>query len=453
VLLQAKIHPLGPQKTSFEAKMPPTPSKRTSFEDISLQALKAAAHMEASGDGDKADFVRQLLHEHRTGVLQLVQSSEDNDGRARNAVGSIGGESCKDETSLSECVSYKKEGYCPDKSWYWYPTWMRDNCAETCGYCDSIDNGPRRLRRINNSAIADELVYAKTGSSTPLCMQGIWWMDQRGVHLPIPEDPSYKQRGPAAADELVMTFGSDWYTGPYDPVTKCITVPLYTGIEGHWAFMDQGEGKNKDAFGSNLVRMTLDFCFIGSAANDQLCDVGSVLDIQVKVNMATMFEDLLEEQVISLIDLARPTLNLLGFTSGSGSWQYVPKWIVSMSMIKTSWGWDRKSTLGPGFLRPKLPNSALKLLGMLFPATAVDNLSEILDGHAERSTMHYPVFQVVDGKGNKTSHWDAFLKFANTNTNCTKSTLECPMNRGNGTSLVPVLAAWQPYPQANTTTK
>merc|ERR1712232_763228 len=97
--------------------------------------------------------------------------------------------------------------------------------------------GPFKLKRIKNSEVATEMVYAKDGSPLPPCLQGIWWMDQRGRNLPIPEDPSYKQKGPVAQDELLVTWGLDtpasavWY-----PDSRCTPdVPVYGGIHGHWS--------------------------------------------------------------------------------------------------------------------------------------------------------------------------------------------------------------------------
>eukprot|EP00445_Apocalathium_hangoei_P040418 CAMPEP_0203978276 /NCGR_PEP_ID=MMETSP0359-20131031/102035_1 /ASSEMBLY_ACC=CAM_ASM_000338 /TAXON_ID=268821 /ORGANISM="Scrippsiella Hangoei, Strain SHTV-5" /LENGTH=313 /DNA_ID=CAMNT_0050916485 /DNA_START=30 /DNA_END=968 /DNA_ORIENTATION=+ len=45
---------------------------------------------------------------------------------------------------------------------------------------------------IKSVDIEQELSYARAGSVIPESFHGIFWMDQRGVHLPLPSDPGYK---------------------------------------------------------------------------------------------------------------------------------------------------------------------------------------------------------------------------------------------------------------------
>jgi hypothetical protein len=56
---------------------------------------------------------------------------------------------------------------------------------------------------------------------------------------------------------------------------------------------------------------------------------------------------------------------------------------------------------------------------------------------------HYPLFRIVDGDGQRTRHYDAYLRFANTDTDTNyveADPMSAPRNRGNGTSLVGVRA-------------
>ena len=120
--------------------------------------------------------------------------------------------------------------------------------------------GPFALHRIRNDQVEHELSYARTGSAIPASLHGIWWMDQRGVHLPQPSDPEYRQVVESSADELLVTWGDG---AGWDPATRCVgRVPIYGGAAGHWTFMDVSASGTSGVFSSALDnRAMLDFCF------------------------------------------------------------------------------------------------------------------------------------------------------------------------------------------------
>lgn len=85
----------------------------------------------------------------------------------------------------------------------------------------------------------------------------------------------------------------------------------------------------------------------------------------------------------------------------------IPWLAAHLSMKKTAWGWDRQTT-------------------------------SLVTGS---KVFHYPVFQIVDGLGRRTEHYDAYLNWANKDTLHTVEGFDSPINRGNGTSLVGRLSA------------
>lgn len=89
-----------------------------------------------------------------------------------------------------------------------------------------------------------------------------------------------------------------------------------------------------------------------------------------------------------------------------GVYWTVPWSAFHFTMVKTPWGWDRQTT-------------------------------SLLTGS---TIYHYPVFQIVDGNGKRTEHYDAYLKWANNDTTHTEEGFHTPINRGKGTSLVGRLA-------------
>lgn len=122
--------------------------------------------------------------------------------------------------------------------------------------------------------------------------------------------------------------------------------------------------------------------------------------------------------------------SIIALATGFNNWPkaidgYVSLPGVKYSMIKKSWGWDRESVAGPDarYLEERF-GVAFAFLGR---ATTV---------------CHYPLFQIVDGNGHRTEHFDAYLEWANTDfPECNHKpgvefNFTCPLNVGKGTSLV-----------------
>jgi len=260
------------------------------------------------------------------------------------------------------------------------------------------------LATIRNDEVEQELEYARTGSAIPETLHGIFWMDQRGKHLPIPSDPDYKQVCASAADELLVTFGE----GNWDPEELCfrdVSLPGGSPTKGHWTWMNEGwntrktwtDGWNRAWEGSKNENTRIEFCFSDSSLQ--------TIELVAYIKAGDWLENFAGYNLPETID---------GFIK-------LPRSVMSWNMRKKPWGWDRESVVGPD--ARKLRNV---LKGDLFQW--LDNVNII---------CHYPVFQVVDGNGERTEHYDAYLAWANTDfPECKESTFECPLANGNGTSLV-----------------
>jgi len=86
-----------------------------------------------------------------------------------------------------------------------------------------------------------------------------------------------------------------------------------------------------------------------------------------------------------------------------GLWIRVPWFGMHLTMTKMKWGWDRQTT-----------------------------------AFISNDVFHYPVFQIVDGEGKRTEHYEAYLKWANNQQSTDHPAT--PINNGEGTSLVGRLA-------------
>ena len=286
----------------------------------------------------------------------------------------------------------------------WWQLWEPCTCdAGWSGAC--CDRADYALHRIRNDAVEHELVYAKRGDLVPAVMHGIFWMDQRGVAPALTAaDPSYSQVGGTAADELLVSFGE----AEYNPLTRCSVVPLVGGRGGHWTFMDQtGKAESSTHADVTSVLLTLDFCFTSADYSE--------VNVGLRVKAGNFFEALTGSDLPDIVD---------GYVS-------IPSSIISLTMVKTEWGWDRITTAG----------SAVKLLSRQVLAAWKHVLplefAALLDGL--QTTYHYPVFQIVDGDGKRTRNYPAYLEWANKQTDVAytgPSDFEHALNRGNGTQLV-----------------
>eukprot|EP00931_Biecheleriopsis_adriatica_P009953 TRINITY_DN111046_c0_g1_i1.p1 TRINITY_DN111046_c0_g1~~TRINITY_DN111046_c0_g1_i1.p1 ORF type:complete len:459 (-),score=90.57 TRINITY_DN111046_c0_g1_i1:61-1437(-) len=401
-------------------------------------AASAAQRLKALGKNATAHLAQDLVEAYQNGLLKSHEALLSQFKVEQSWPTEMG--SCKDEALLASCLLYKRRGYCEKAPWWWqwhWPDWMEHNCAFTCGFCVPFSERSFSLKRIDNAMVANELVYATSASAAPKCVHGIYWMDQRGVSLPIPEDPGYKQEGRSAADELLVTFATaDTYSPAWNPQTRCFTNAVYGGKKGHWTFMDRGNGTS-DVFSSAYAgRLTIEFCFGSHIPVQTLCDLGSEIQLSMRVDVYAIFEGLQDEELDLLTQWLLSALEAAGFAR-DGYWVDVPHWIISLTMEKKTWGWDRVTTLGPSAIRSSLSQTVVDFLKLVLPAEFKEFFGD--KSLVELTTFHYPVFQVIDGDGKKTKYFDAYLTWANNDTNCTESSFNCQLNRGNGTSLIGVL--------------
>jgi len=260
-------------------------------------------------------------------------------------------------------------------------------------------------------------------------------MDQRGVSLPIPGDPTYPFHAVSAQDELLMSFGPDYNQEAWDPETQCfMPVPVYAGMLGHWSAMDQGNGSASINALPADFRLTLHFCFDGAKPQEQLCNIGSRININMRSNLLMLLalQTGVNPEVLDFI--LRLVLPILGFENGGSGFWITPNWLLQLYMLKTDWGWDRVTTVGPQIMR--MSESEKKFTRLILPA----HVQAFIDDVDKSSTFHYPLFQVIDGNGEKTKDFPKYLRFANNDTDCPQGgTFECPDNNGNGTSYVGVM--------------
>ena len=286
----------------------------------------------------------------------------------------------------------------------WWQLWKPCTCdAGWSGAC--CDRADYTLHRIQNDEVEDELVYARRGDPVPAVMHGIFWMDQRGVAPALTAaDPSYRQVGGTAADELLVSFGE----AEYNPHTRCSVVPVFGGGHGHWTFMDQtGHAVNSDHAAVASILLTLDFCFTSADYSE--------VQLGLRVKAGSFFEGLTGSDLPDIVD---------GYVS-------IPSSLISLTMVKTEWGWDRVTTAGLAVKR--LSSRVLAAWKHVLPS----EFAALLDGMA--TTYHYPVFQIVDGDGKRTGNYPAYLEWANRQTDAAytgPSDFEHALNRGNGTQLV-----------------
>ena len=169
------------------------------------------------------------------------------------------------------------------------------------------------LQRIKNDEVEYELPFANTSSELPEIMQGIYWMDQRGVSVKeglTAVDPDYRQVGGWAADELLVTFGE----ARWNPDTNCAG-PV-TAFGNGWTYMDQGGGRNQAWSRNRGTSHCLDFC--------SRSDSFEVIDIHMHTNFF-------------------------------GFWFRMPRFITHLMIKPTAWGLDRHTTAAFGLLHYHYP--------------------------------------------------------------------------------------------------
>uniref|UniRef100_A0A7S1LCF2 Uncharacterized protein n=1 Tax=Alexandrium catenella TaxID=2925 RepID=A0A7S1LCF2_ALECA len=243
--------------------------------------------------------------------------------------------------------------------------------------------------------------YARTGSPLPEAFHGIYWMDQRGRNVGRATTGSgYRQEGSVAADEFVVAFGD----ASWDAGRRCVTsVPVFGGQKGHWTWADQDGSLDNQFYNLNCgIQLAFDFC-----CKDRNCNE---IDILGHVNAQDTLEYLASPDFHGLgwagSLLMGPILWGLHWWNGHSEIFWLPTDAQSWHMIKKPWGYDRLTVMC---------SSCWSWL---------------------QTRYHYPLFQIVDGNGHRTQHYEAYLQFANQDTHAGSSSFAHPMNRGNGTSFV-----------------
>jgi len=248
--------------------------------------------------------------------------------------------------------------------------------------------------RVKNDEVEHTMAFAKTGSAYPPELHGIFWMDQRGTNMPIPGHEDYQQVCSVAADEILVSFGQ----GTWDPATRCVNgLSVYGSgpFKGMWSWLDDtGSGSSAWAgeINSNAV---YDFCYEGEE-----------ISVMAQTSVNSLFKAIFK-RVLTPIDL------VFG----------APAFVSDVRMVKKPWGWDRHTIVAGPLSR--LAKEAKKLIGQEWGG--IMGAAGFEDPNFE---CHYPVFQIVDGDGQRTQWYDAYLRYVNNQTNCTKSAFDCPPNIG-----------------------
>eukprot|EP00972_Heterocapsa_arctica_P019182 2830539-Heterocapsa_arctica.AAC.1 len=222
--------------------------------------------------------------------------------------------------------------------------------------------------------------YARTGSSIPKELHGIWWMDQSGFSS-VAKSPSYTFAF-MPFPELLVSFGEGGEDGTaYEQETRCVTpITIYGG--NRWTAPNTLAGRGGLAF-HQMLRNTLSFCFTN--------DTHEEVQIYQKVPapMASL----------GAVPLGPVAASLLGFYDAGDGYVWTPNSLMSMRMVKTPWGWDRVTTMLDTIQDVKAP--------FWHPEPLLNLLKEA----QRRAVAHYPLIQVVDGDGKRTKYYKEYLAF------------------------------------------
>jgi len=236
---------------------------------------------------------------------------------------------------------------------------------------------------VRHDEVENELSYAKAGSQIPEVFHGIWWMDQSGSKLP----PDYPfNMGPSA--EVLATWGDD---AVWQEDTLCVTpVPTFGGTVGHWTYYASKEGQGTlDMF--TKIRQIYHFCFTNESLQEAV--------IYWQINTGNTDSSKIMEAVKVLG----------GLETWNGSYILPPE-LFQFTITQYPWGLSRQSNIFSNRLRTDDPNRKI-LLDYIIP----DEIKNYFN-----TAQHYPVWQIVDGHGQRTENYEAYLKSV-TNPNGTSS--------------------------------
>merc|ERR1719210_1445100 len=97
-----------------------------------------------------------------------------------------------------------------------------------------------------------------------------------------------------------------------------------------------------------------------------------------------------------------------GFQDAGDGYLFLPQWMLDMRMVKKPWGWDRVSTVLTNSTQHHLSQEGVRELFDLLPEDLAIKLNFVA-----KHVYHYPVLQIVDGNGNRTEHYETYLKSVN----------------------------------------
>jgi len=262
---------------------------------------------------------------------------------------------------------------------------------------------------IKSVDVEQELSYARAGSVIPESLHGIFWMDQHGVHLPVPSDPGYKHVCNLSAPEILVSYGA----GGWNPETLCVEgLRQYGGppIGGQWTWFTQKGGKSASWASGEEWNAKYDFCFRDKTFQE--------IDVYVGVSVNKIMGERLG--------------NALGSWT-KDTYITVPRWINNVKMNKKPWGWDRETTIAPEAFRSVIKATFMEQFGTTL-GNAAESLMAVFSGYLQEDMMrngiacNYPVFQIIDGYGRRTEHFQAYLDWATNG--------RADINTGNGSQLV-----------------
>lgn len=344
------------------------------------------------------------------------------------------GTTCSDlKSEIADLTQNYKDHMCCPKHGGFEGKEIFDNVNGTLGWSpfSKKDKAEYGLVEIQNANVEHELNYAKTGSTTPSALHGIFWMDQRARWTEGYFNTGFTPAIHSASDEILVAFGESYY----NPKTKCINdLPVTTSgplppigtRNGHWTYMDDnGEGGNTIWDNNMDSGLKGSFCF---KQDGEGTNIGDIIELKMK---------------IKVFGINIP----------------IPHAFLKFEMVKTHFGFDRRTTFGPLTRHGLMRGMAQYILNFVCSSCSVRDEENQLMG-----AYHYPVYQIVDGNGiRQQPAYDAYLDFINTQTYgakctdkddvqgdtctaCTKqdyvvgecqSTVQHPLNHGNGTQLIP----------------
>eukprot|EP00933_Yihiella_yeosuensis_P061209 TRINITY_DN64022_c0_g1_i1.p1 TRINITY_DN64022_c0_g1~~TRINITY_DN64022_c0_g1_i1.p1 ORF type:complete len:396 (-),score=64.96 TRINITY_DN64022_c0_g1_i1:151-1338(-) len=289
-----------------------------------------------------------------------------------------------------------------------------EHCRRTCSGCIPFDEHIFHLKAVKADEVEHHMAYVKTGSETPANLQGIWWMDQFGFGvkelIPATSNYTFNFQG---TDEVLASFGD--HETQWQNDTRCVTpVSWFGGTQGHWAGFDNGNTTNKAWETLYKMHQSMSFCYSNSEETE--------IDIWIRIKPTGPLKAVLQ----------LPFMHQVGFTDAGQGYYWLPHGMMHLRMVKHPWGWDRISNAFHGWTR-EVSDEELQRKIRALPTAIQDAIKDLFT--MAQTTLHYPVFQIVDGNGKRTKAYQTYLDFINNKSAATEGFNEKP-----GTLLIPVMS-------------